>query len=60
MHFMGAVMKRASKLFFLPGNLIADLLGAMETDDRAMIRTLIDMLFWNVVIVIGAVVVIAL
>lgn len=47
-------MKLAVKLFFLPGDLVADLLGATKTDDRAMIRTLIDMLFWNVVIVIGA------
>ncbi|HVZ06561.1 hypothetical protein [Rhodopila sp.] len=50
-------MKLALKVFFLPGNLVADLLGATESDDRAMIRTLIDMLFWNAVIVIGAVVI---
>jgi hypothetical protein len=50
-------MKLALKLFFLPGNLVADLLGATEVDDRTMIRTLIDMLFWNAVIVVGALVV---
>lgn len=44
-------MKLATRLFFLPGDLVADALGATEASDRAMIRTLIDMLFWNVVIV---------
>jgi hypothetical protein len=48
-------MKLALKLFFLPGDLVADLLGAAQDDDRVMIRTLIDMLFWNAVIIIGAV-----
>jgi hypothetical protein len=47
--------KLALKLFFLPGDLVADLLGAGQDDDRVMIRTLIDMLFWNAVIIIGAV-----
>ena len=50
-------MKLALKLFFLPGDLVADLVGATAGDDRMMIRTLIDMLFWNLVIVIGAVVI---
>jgi hypothetical protein len=50
-------MKFATKLFFLPGDLVANLLGATESDDRMMIRTLIDMLFWNVVIVVGSVVI---
>jgi len=40
-------MTLALKLFLLPGNLAADRLGARKTDDRAMIRTLVDMLFWN-------------
>ena len=48
-------MKLAVKLFFLPGNLVCDLLGATQADDRMMIRTLIDMLFWNLVIVVAAV-----
>lgn len=52
-------MKHALRLtegiFLLPGNTIADLLGAAEADDRSMIRTMIDMLFWNIVIVICAV-----
>jgi hypothetical protein len=50
-------MKLALKLFFLPGDLSANLLGATESDDRMMIRTLVDMLFWNVVIVVGALVI---
>jgi len=47
-------MNLPMKLFLLPGNLVADRLGASKTDDRAMIRTLVDMLFWNLVIMIGA------
>jgi hypothetical protein len=54
---MKAIRQRALKLFFLPGDLVADLLGATEDDDRMMIRTLIDILFWNAVVVIGAVVI---
>ncbi|MDR3531720.1 MAG: hypothetical protein P4L90_14365 [Rhodopila sp.] len=50
-------MKLAMKLFFLPGNLAADLLGATKDDDRTMIRMLIDMLFWNAVVVVGALVI---
>lgn len=46
-------MKHAAKLFFLPGNLVADLVGATKADDRTMIRTMVDMLFWNTVIVLG-------
>ena len=47
-------MSLAARLFLLPGTLVADRLGASRPDDRAMIRTLIDMLFWNLVLVIGA------
>lgn len=50
-------MKFALKIFFLPGEFAADLIGATADDDRMMIRTLIDMLFWNLVVVIGAVVI---
>jgi len=50
-------MKIALKLFFLPGDLAANLIGATAPDDRMMIRTLIDMLFWNIVIVVGALVI---
>lgn len=48
-------MKLAAKIFLFPGELVANLLGATQSDDRAMIRTLIDMLFWNFVIILGAV-----
>jgi hypothetical protein len=48
-------MKVALSIFLLPGNLVADLLQAKNADDRMMIRTLVDMLFWNVVVVVGAV-----
>jgi hypothetical protein len=44
------------KPFFLPGGLVANFLSATQPGDRAMIRTLIDMLFWNVVAV-GALVI---
>lgn len=39
-------------LFLLPGNLVCDVAGARAGDDRAMIRTLINMLVWNFVGVI--------
>jgi hypothetical protein len=55
-YILGAAMKLALKLFFLPGDLVANALHA-QNDDRMMIRTLIDMLFWNAVIVVGAVVI---
>ena len=54
---LGAAMNRAARLFLLPGNLVATLLHATEADDRMMIRTLINMLFWNVIVVIGALVI---
>ncbi len=47
-------MKLAATLFLLPGNLVCDAAGVMEGDDRSMIRTLVDMLFWNAVIIVGA------
>jgi hypothetical protein len=53
-YILGAAMKLALKIFFLPGDLVATLLGATEADDRTMIRTLIDMLFWNLVIIVSA------
>ena len=50
-------LRLAERAIFLPpGNMVADLLGAAKPDDRAMIRTMIDMLFWNIVVVICAVV----
>ena len=47
-------MNLATRLFFLPGDLAANAIGATKADDRTMIRTLVDMLFWNVVVVVGA------
>lgn len=44
------------RIFQYPGNLVADLLSATEDDDRMAIRVLIDMLFWNVVVVLAAVI----
>lgn len=45
-------MKLAAKLFFLPGDIVANLVGATADDDRTMIRSLVDMLFWNAVVVV--------
>ncbi len=56
-YILGAAMMLALKLFFLPGDLVSNLVGVTGTDDRTMIRTLIDMLFWNAVVVIGALVI---
>ena len=44
--------KTALRWFLAPGNLACDLVGAREEDDRAMIRTVINMLVWNLVIVL--------
>lgn len=41
-------------IFQLPGNLVANRIGARSEDDRMMIRMLIGILFWNLVIVILA------
>ncbi len=53
---MKHALRLTESIFLLPGNVVADLLGAAKPDDRAMIRTMIDMLFWNIVVVICAVV----
>lgn len=42
--------------FLLPGNLVSDALGAGQEDDRVMIRSLINMLVWNLVVVLAVVV----
>ena len=42
----------ALQVFLLPGNLVCDVIGARAEDDRQMIRTLINMLVWNLVIVL--------
>lgn len=50
------VGKTALRLFLLPGNLACDAIGAEAEDDRAMIRTVVNMLVWNVVVVLAIVV----
>lgn len=42
----------ALRILLLPCNLVCDALGAREEDDRATIRSLINMLVWNVFIVL--------
>jgi hypothetical protein len=42
------------RLFLLPGNLVGDLLGARAEDDRAAIRVMMNMLFWNAILVVVA------
>jgi hypothetical protein len=37
------------KLFFLPGDLVSNFLGVVRMDDRGMVRTMINMLFWNAI-----------
>ncbi len=44
------------RVFQLPGNLVADLLKATEEEDRMALRVLIDMLFWNLAVVVLAIV----
>jgi len=46
------IARSALKLFLLPGNLASDLAGATAGDDRAMIRSLVNMLVWNFVAVL--------
>jgi hypothetical protein len=45
----------ALRMFLLPGNLASDALGAHESDDRAIIRSLVNMLVWNLVVVLAVV-----
>ena len=51
-------MKLATKLFFLSGDDVANRLGASEADDRDQIHTLIDMLGWNVLVMVDALVIV--
>lgn len=46
------VGKAVLRVFLLPGNLMSDALGPREGGIRAMIRPLINMLVWNLVIVL--------
>lgn len=38
-----------TKGFLLPGNIMSDMLGLRAEDDRGMTRTLVNMLFWNLI-----------
>jgi hypothetical protein len=55
MHLIGgtAMGSRASKLFLYPGTVVADALHATREDDRVMIRTLVNMLVWNLILVLA-------
>jgi hypothetical protein len=37
------------KIFLLPGDITANSLGVTQPDDRGMLRTMINMLFWNLI-----------
>lgn len=41
------------RLFLLPGNLASDLLHIDDADSRAMLRTLVNMLVWNLVAILA-------
>lgn len=49
---MGSLLLR---VFFLPGNAVCLALGVTEEEDRMMLRTLVNILVWNLVVVVGAV-----
>ena len=40
-------------LFLLPGNLVSNALHVEDADSRTMLRTLVNMLFWNLVAVLA-------
>ena len=41
------------QLFLLPGNLASDALHISDADSRIMLRTLVNMLVWNLVAVLA-------
>lgn len=45
----------ALRLFLWPGNAVSDAVGASDGEDRTMIRTLVNMLVWNLVAVLAVV-----
>lgn len=45
-------MTALTKTFLFPGQVVSDLLGAGASDDRMMIRTLVNVLVWNLVVVL--------
>ncbi len=46
------VGKTALRVFLLPGNLVCDAIGARTEDDRSIIRSLVNMLVWNLAVVL--------
>ncbi|HSU04262.1 MAG TPA: hypothetical protein VLI93_01700 [Acetobacteraceae bacterium] len=40
------------RFFLFPGDLVSNAVGAQAADDRIMIRTLVNMLVWNLVAVL--------
>lgn len=51
---MGNLLLRT---FFLPGELVCSALGVTEPEGRMMLRTLVDILVWNAVVLLLAVLV---
>jgi hypothetical protein len=49
---MGHILERA---FLYPGDKVCDLCHVQAGDDRTMIRTLVNMLVWNVVVLLAVV-----
>lgn len=37
------------RIFLMPGEMVANSLGMTAPDDRGMMRTMINMLFWNLI-----------
>ena len=42
------------RVFFFPGDVVCSALGVIKPDDRMMVRTLINMLVWNLLMVLAA------
>jgi hypothetical protein len=54
--YWGAVLGHILERTFLnPGNKVCDLCHVQASDDRTMIRTPVNMLVWNVVVVLAVV-----
>lgn len=47
---MGRLLARA---FLLPGNTVCSAFGVTDPEGRMMLRMLVNMLVWNVVVIIG-------
>jgi hypothetical protein len=41
------------RLFLLPGNLVSDALHVEDPDSRTMLRTLVNMLVWNLLAILA-------